>query len=102
MKHRHFPKYSWPIIFQRSVRRLKCLLIIYDAKPWLYVNYLYVHIGLKSASLFIVVYLILNLIKIFRHLVYYCQTSIIASGRDQIFVDLQLKSMQLSRNFFIQ
>ena len=32
----------------------------------------------------------------------YCLTSIIASGRDQTFVDLQLKSLQLSRNFFIQ
>ena len=33
---------------------------------------------------------------------YYCLTSIIASGRDQTFGDLQLKSLQLSRNFFIQ
>ena len=30
----------------------------------------------------------------------YSLTSIIASGRDQTFVDLQLKSLQLSRNFF--
>ena len=29
----------------------------------------------------------------------YCLTSIIASGRDQTFGDLQLKSLQLSRNF---
>ena len=31
----------------------------------------------------------------------YCLTSIIASSRDQTFVNLQLKSLQLSRNFLI-